>query len=588
VKWFPPSTLCIALMLSACATDPAVNPDTSKHLAAQATQPSPAASEIPRPVQQGFSLPPPRAQAKPETYSVVVNNVKVQDLLFALARDAKVNIDIHPGLTGAVTLNALDQTLPQLLTRISKQVDMRFELEGGNLSVMPDAPFLRTYRVDYVNMSRDTTGSVSVSNQIATAGSAGDKNSVSGGGSNISGNSSATLITNSAKNHFWDTLTQNLKDLLRETDKIFPDGASEKTTETASQGSINAATAKASKPDDVLTRTADSERKTTQIERTVTFREAASIIANPETGVISIRATGRQHERVQEFLGQVLNNARRQVLIEATIAEVELSQNYQKGIDWNALNIFDTGLRFVQKAVGTISGPSATLLEVGNTSGSFSSSLKFLESFGNVRVLSSPKINVLNNQTAILKVVDNTVYFTIEQSTNRGNGTTTSDIITYTTTVHTVPIGFVMNVTPQIGEGDTVLLNLRPTLSRTIGDGVVDPNPALKALNIVNRIPVVRSREIESVMRVNSGNLAIMGGLMEDLLNNVDDTVPGLARTPLVGGLFENRNDTRKKTELVIFIRPTVLKEDLPGFSVSDLPRQNFFDIPPGLPGGGR
>lgn len=98
----------------------------------------------------------------------MVNNVKAQDLLFALARDAKINVNVHPGINGTVTLNAIDQTLPQLLTRIAKQVDIRLELDGPNLSVMPDTPFLRTYPIDYVNMARDTSISMSVNSQVSS------------------------------------------------------------------------------------------------------------------------------------------------------------------------------------------------------------------------------------------------------------------------------------------------------------------------------------------------------------------------------------------------------------------------------------
>lgn len=139
---------------------------------------------------------------KAETYSVVVNNVQVRDLLFALARDAKVNVDIHPGIAGVVTLNAIDQTLPQLLTRISKQVDMRFEMDGPNLSVMQDSPFLKHYKVDYVNMSRNVTGTVSTNSQIATgtqsaSGSSGTGVTGTAGGS--SGNVSNTRIDNASK-----------------------------------------------------------------------------------------------------------------------------------------------------------------------------------------------------------------------------------------------------------------------------------------------------------------------------------------------------------------------------------------------------
>ena len=138
---------------------------------------------------------------------------------------------IHPGIGGYVSLNAIDQTLPQLLSRISKQVDMRFELDGPNLAVMPDTPFLRTYRIDYVNMSRDTTGTVAVTTQVAS-GTPGAGGGASAGGTS-GANNSITRIENKSQNHFWDTLTQNIKDILRETDKILPEGSSETVVEQA-------------------------------------------------------------------------------------------------------------------------------------------------------------------------------------------------------------------------------------------------------------------------------------------------------------------------------------------------------------------
>src|SRR5687767_8629418 len=135
---------------------------------------------IPPPVQVTPVLPQPRPTARPETYSVVVNNVRVQELLFALARDAKLNVDIHSDISGTVTLNAIDQTLPQLLTRIARQVDMRYEIDGQNLVVMRDTPYLRVYRIDYVNIARDARSVAAVATQV-TGGLVG-----SGGGPNHS------------------------------------------------------------------------------------------------------------------------------------------------------------------------------------------------------------------------------------------------------------------------------------------------------------------------------------------------------------------------------------------------------------------
>lgn len=550
---------------------------------------------IPPPVQATIAVPRPRPAPRVETYSVIVNNVRAQDLLFALARDAKLNIDIHPGIAGTVTLNAIDQTLQQLLTRISKQVDMRWELDGPNLVVMPDTPYLHTYRVDYLNMSRDTTGTVAITTQIAATGTAGG---TSGGGTTSGGNNSLTKVENKAQNRFWETLEKNLKDLLRETDKILPEGSSETTIERADQqattgtgvaaaGSRAAAAGQqgiAGSPNPTTLQQAG----TTVVRRT-TFREAASVIVNPESGVVTVRATARQHERVQEFLDQVMASARRQVLIETTVVEVSLSDGYQQGIEWSRMPLGALGFTLVQKAAGTIAAPTASLMEITYTNpdsrnGNITATVKLLESFGTVKVLSSPKLSVLNNQTAILKVVDNIVYFTIKADTTANQSTSTT---TYTTNLYSVPVGLVMNVTPQISGNDTVLLNIRPSISRRY-DWAIDPNPDLKKQNIENKIPVIRTREMESMIRVENGNIAVMGGLMEDSIENTDHATPGLSRLPVVGNLFQNRDDTRRKTELVVFLRPVIIREasisgDYSTYRES-LPDGGFFGGNPGPP----
>ena len=138
--------IAACLLISGCSTQP-MKPSPGH---AQSVAPA-SVGDIPEPVLIAPILPKPKPAARPETYSVVVNNVKVQELLFALARDAKLNIDINSGIVGSVTLNAVDQTLPQLLARIARQVDMRYELDGPNLTVMRDTPYLRNYNIDYVN-----------------------------------------------------------------------------------------------------------------------------------------------------------------------------------------------------------------------------------------------------------------------------------------------------------------------------------------------------------------------------------------------------------------------------------------------------
>ena len=589
--------LCaVSVILAGCGTKP-IQP-SDKHIQ-RPTGPLSATTVIPQTIKRSIVLTPPKPGTKTETYSVVVTNVPAQEILFALARDAKINLDIHPGIQGAVTLNALNQTLPQILTRIARQVDMRYELENGNLNVMPDSPYLRSYKIDYVNMVRDSDGTMSNTTQV------GSNSSGSAAGTGSSGNNNSSLtIKNISKNDFWKTLTQNIKDILHETDKILPSGSSETVVQQVSTASstgtgvqpasnkkTTAKTGVGNSPNPVSV-----QEGGTTVTRTNTFREAASVIANPENGIITVRATGKQHEKIQEFIDQIMANARRQVLIEATVVEVQLNDQYQQGINWSLLQRGGTGFQLRQAATGQ-SG-AGTGLVAGNTAslftldylnptsrlGNLAASVSLLESFGKVKVLSSPKLSVMNNQTAILRVVDNLVYFVINVTTTAPTSTS-SAFSTFATTPNTVPIGFTMSVTPQINDADTVQINLHPSISRLLGY-VNDPNPSLAAAGVVSRIPVTSTREMESILKIENNQIAVMGGLMQDEATNNTDAIPGLSNIPVAGNLFKNRNDTTTKTELVIFLRPVVIKDasingDFSAYR-NALPDQNFFKEPAG------
>lgn len=556
--------------LAACATPPPP-PPSAQHLSPgpQVTGRAPEFALVP-------PLPrPPRPSVRQEVYSVVMSNVNVQDLLFALARDAKLNVDIHPSISGTVTMNVHDQTLVEILDRVARQIDLRYEMEGKNLSIQPDSPYLKHYRVDYPNIQRDAKTTINTSTNVASTGSGGG----GGGGSNASTSS----IENTSNNRFWDTLKANLVDLLRETDKVLPDGSSEAATQqTPSQsaaGTGAAAPANASRggtqPAGTPAATAASQPAGATAVRRSTFREAASVIANPETGNISVRATQSQHAKVRDFLDRVLSSARRQVLIEATIVEVDLSNRYQQGIDWSLLQTAgnSAGSGIALRPAGNLSGfqtggmvssiASLGYKQVGlwGVDMDLSVMLSLLESFGTLRVLSSPKVSVLNNQSSVLKVVDNKVYFSITVTPGTAaTATSPATPATYSTTINTVPIGFLMTVVPQVSENNEVTLNLRPTISRITGYAT-DPNPVLAQNNLTNRIPEVQTREMESVLRVRSGDIAILGGLMQDSRNNNTDEVPGLNRLPVFGDLFKYRNESSSKSELVIFLRPTVLAD---------------------------
>ena len=565
----------VACCVAGCAA-PAAPPTSKDHLQA----PAPVSGKPPEFVLAPPLPTPPRPTVRQEVYSVVMQNVQVQDLLFALARDAKLNVDIHPAITGTVSMNVRDQTLTEILDRIARQVDLRYDIQGRNLSIVADTPYIKNYRVDYPNIQRDVSNSISTSTSVASTGAA-----PGGTGSGTGSNASMSEIASKSNNRFWETLVGNVRDMLTEAASqpggapaaATAGGSSPTNTPSPAGGSPSGGgSSSASVPAAAAGGSSPAATAATPAAAPAGRTEGVSVMANPESGHLSVRATQRQHERVREFLGRVMNAARRQVLIEATIVEVDLSSRYQQGIDWSLVKpngtAYDSSFTVSPKgssggfqtggAVSTLS--SLTLTGPSIFKGyDITGMLAMLESFGTLRVLSSPKISVLNNQSSVLKVVDNKVYFTITAtaatSTTTG-GVTTVTPATYTSTFNSVPIGLMMTVTPQISESSEVILNLRPTISRITGFAT-DPNPDLAKSNVVNRIPEVQTREMESVLRVQSGGVAILGGLMQDSRNNNTDEVPLLNRLPLLGNLFKYRDEASKKTELVIFLRPTVLND---------------------------
>lgn len=506
-------------------------------------------------------------------YSIVVYDTPVKEVLFAMARDSKINIDIHPAVEGRVTLNAVDQTLASILARISKQIDLSYKVENDVLVIAPDQPELRTYTIDYVNMSRDTTGFIGAAAEIASTGQSastgvGGNSTITNTSGNGANNSSRTAVNSDSKNKFWETLEKNIKDILAETDKeiVITRLANPKPKKVTSQQNVTEI-----KEED------DKQRLQEEYTEFKTLR-AATVIVNREAGVINVRATVKQHARVQDFIKQVMDSVKRQVLIEATIVEVRLNDRFQAGIDWSRLNngLGNSGFQFRQQLgpqVSNINGTGndfSTSIDAlgGNTgagfvagylnssgrAGNIAASIHLLQQFGSTKVLSSPKIMVLNNQTAVLKVVDNIVYFTVQAQ--QSQGTVGGVLSTVTTTANTVPVGVVMTVTPQVNDSGNVNINVRPTVSRVLGYKS-DPNPNLK---IESLVPEIQVREMESMLQILSGNTAVLGGLMQDDIAANTDRVPVLSSIPLLGKLFTAKNDASRKTELVIFMRPTVIQ----------------------------
>jgi len=507
----------VALLVFGCAE---IEPRPFEPSAGHIKSDEKPAGQIPELVQKTPILPAPQAPVELEKYTVVVNEVPAKELLFALARDARINVDIDPRIDGNVTINAVDQTLPQILDRIVRQIDMRYEFRGDNLFVEPDVPFFRTYKIDYLNIARDTVNTNSVATSLATSTSVsgGSEGGGKGGGA-FSGNNSTTDLTSTSLNRFWVAITTNIQAIIGE--KV-----------TASSG--------------------------------IEVPLSDAVITSPETGTISVNATTKQHVMIQEFIDKIMNNVRRQVLIQTSIIEVTLSDEYQAGIDWTDITLGALGLSIetIGSPLSVASGAAGLVLdyaESDNSGNSFDTTLRLLDEFGDVKVLSSPQLMALNNQTAILKRVENKVFFTIDSETlssGLGNQSTSFD-----TTIHSLPVGIVMFITPHIAENGEVILHVRPTISREGEARRTIPLPPDVDPIEGNEVPETLAQEMESLIRLTSGQTAVLGGLMIDEARTRNTGIPGLTTLPLVGNLFKTRDISYGKTELVIFIRPVIIQD---------------------------
>jgi general secretion pathway protein D len=429
-------------------------------------------------------------------------------LLFALADDAGLELELHANFSARITVRAHDQTLESVLQRVAQQQAMRWELRGTVLNVWGDTPYTATYAVDYLNIDRSTRSSVGLATRVGTINA--DASDVSGG----IANNSQTLIENTAEHRFWHSLAADLDQLM----------------------------------------SVDSD----------VIQQAFSL--NRDVGLITLYASVASHQRLTRYLTKLNDSAQRQVLIEATVVEVTLSDRFEAGIDWQVLARGLNGISAAQVLTGAplVNTDTVDRLVAPNGLVSFvqrsqhsdiGATLSMLEQFGDVRIMSRPRVIALNNQPSVLKVVDNRVYFTVNVERQRSDE---QDEITTETRIHTVPVGLVMNVTPFISGDGNVMLNVRPTLSRILGF-VNDPNPELAAAGVQNSVPEIQVREMETMLRVASGDVAIIGGLMQDTVEGSDRRLPGLGSLPVIRHLFSQRRRNRRQTELLIVLRPTVM-----------------------------
>ena len=581
------------------------------HLSLEKTEANKPASpqSIPSLVRTSVTAPALTGAATPDTFDVVVTNVPVRDLLFALSRDAGINMDIDARVGGVVSINAIDQTLDAILERLKEQVDLRVTRVGDAMVIKPDEPYHKRYDISYLSLARTYSSS-------ASTGTIGD-----------SGESS---VSNNTENNFWDGVEGAIGVIL--------ESGGEGDAQTGAVASLLGQEG-AERVDAV-----DSSENRQSNESTFNL--------NRNAGVLLVYATDRLQKEVEAYLDKVLTVAKRQVLLEATIVEVQLSNDYAQGIDWSVFNslakeglsVYQGGLAggpaaifnqlsrnqsfsrtfafnnaaerrdavtaanaFLAEQRRTITSgdgveiessvdaptgdtgqvevtieaafpnPTATQARGGGLqptrlnpdnfftgvyrSGDISAAVQLLDRFGDTKVLSSPRLTAMNNQPALLRVGTQEVYFRVEveEELNEDTGRITER--NFNVEEETVDVGFAMNVLPYVGSDGEIMLNLRPSVNRLVRyvNAPLPPNVG-GGDSVINRIPILAQREMETLVTLRDGEVAVLGGLLEDTTGDNTTGVPGLNKLPGVGSLFENKNQSTRRTEFIVFIKARIVK----------------------------
>lgn len=466
----------------------------------------------------------------------VTDSVPLRDVLIELARESKVNLELDPRIQGGIIFTAHEQPFGEVLKRICSMAGLRATADGNFIHIELDEAFQKTYQLDFLSLSRHTSSETSIATNVfdvnVANGSSGSSGSSNNNGSSAGENNSTSKVSGNSDADLWSEVNKSITQIL-----------------------------------------ASNARKSDKDKNEPNFS------IDKQAGLVTIYGDSRQQYAIETYFNKLRRKAYAQVLIDARIIEVELNDSFKSGINWSSA--FSHGVNLAATSTFTPSALSAgNVFTAGYGSGNFGAILNVVRSFGTTRVLSAPRLTVLNNQTAVLKVATNQVYFVTSAqftTTTNANGATVTSTPVYTSTPHTVPVGLVMTVQPAIdAEHNRVTMTLRPTISRIVSE-VNDPSIGLNAAqsgassNVVSQIPVLAVREMDSVIRLHSGEVAVMGGLMQDSSINQDQGIPPLDAMPVIGTLAKSRDNQGATTELVILLRASIADSPSPDESDSDL-----------------
>lgn len=537
----------MAAVLAGCADKPlrVAQPSQAlrEELQAQQRAAAPAtAASVPGAQPQPVPPPAPAQPAEPR-FDLIVNGAQARDVFLSLVSDTRYSMLVHPGVSGTLSVTLKGVTLRESLDAIRDVYGFDYAIDGRRITVFPPTLQTRVFTLNALAQQRSGRSEVRVSSGAAPVSSnnSGTPNTAGGSSTNTVLQQESSQLTTRVSGDFWAETTTALRALV---------GAG----------------------------------------------EGRAVIASPQTGTVAVRAMPEELRHVEAWLKATRVAVERQVMLEAKIVEVELREGYQSGIDWSRIGdrsiVGQTSVNpSIPSGVNTVINPLVSnslglpVLSSGTQSpawqdliplpssgggtfglalarGGFQALLSFIESHGDTQILSSPRIATLNNQKAVLKVGTDDYFITgisgsnSNNTTNNGSTGTTNQIPTLTLTPFFS--GIALDVTPQIDAADMITLHIHPSVSN-----VTEKVKQVDLGEVGNfRLPLASAsvNETDTVVRIPDGQIVAIGGLMQMEASRRGSGLPGADSNPITSLLFGNRANTGRKRELVVLIKPSIIR----------------------------
>ena len=543
---WPAALVCLSVVvLSACADRPLRTPAVSSVVQAElAPGPTPRPVLVPERITDALAEPAPRpvAAAPEPKLDLLVNNAQAREVFLAIVADSRYSMLLHPDVSGTMSVTLRGVTVPEALEAIRDVYGFDFKIEGRRITVAAPSLQTRMFTINYPNSQRRGSSDLRVaSGGTTTGGGVNGANGVNGATGPAGAGASSTVqlensrvTTNSATN-LWGELTDAVRSL-------------------------------------------------------VGGGPGRNVVASPQAGIMAVRAMPEELRQVEKFLKAAQVAVERQVMLEAKIVEVELHDGYQSGVNWSALasaghsalaiGVLGSGVAstnpLLQSGVaipGAVAIPSVQagggLFGLALSTTRFAAVLGFLETQGDVQTLSSPRIATVNNQKAVLKVGSDDYFVT---NVSGGSTTAASAGTTASTTLPTLTLtsffsGIALDVTPQIDDGNTLMLHVHPAIT-----SVTEKTKQIDLGSIGNyRLPLASStvNESDTMVRVQDGSIVAIGGLMQLESSRNASGLPGATAAGFLSSFLGNRANIGRKKEVVVLIKPTIIR------SLQDWEQQN-------------